>query len=134
MYKKGTVYWKVPIYTYFLYSKRLSCCKVIYTSLSGAIPFVSFLSDLMYDQNLFCFGGLSSWSGSPISMMLLMYFQYDCLSAFQKLNSQKACGPDQIPARILRDLADVIAPPLTLIFQKSLDEGNQSKFGEHLGV
>ena len=32
-YKKGTVYWKVPIYTYFLYSKRLSCCKVIYTSL-----------------------------------------------------------------------------------------------------
>ena len=42
----------------------------------------------------------------------------------QKLNPQKACGPDQIPARILRDLADVIAPPLTLIFQKSLDEGN----------
>jgi hypothetical protein len=30
----------------------------------------------------------------------------------------------QIPARILRDLADVIAPLLTLIFQKSLDEGN----------
>jgi hypothetical protein len=28
----------------------------------------------------------------------------------QKLNPQKACGPDQIPARILRDLADVIAP------------------------
>ena len=42
----------------------------------------------------------------------------------QKLNPQKACGPDQIPAKILRDLADVIAPPLTLIFQKSLDEGN----------
>jgi hypothetical protein len=42
----------------------------------------------------------------------------------QKLNPQKACGSDQIPARILRDLADVIAPPLTLIFQKSLDEGN----------
>jgi hypothetical protein len=38
----------------------------------------------------------------------------------RKLNPQKACGPDQIPARILRDLADVIAPPLTLIFQKSL--------------
>ena len=28
----------------------------------------------------------------------------------QKLNPEKACGPDQIPARILRDLADVIAP------------------------
>jgi hypothetical protein len=24
----------------------------------------------------------------------------------QKLTPQKACGPDQIPARILRDLAD----------------------------
>ena len=34
------------------------------------------------------------------------------------------CDIDQIPARILRDLADVIAPLLTLIFQKSLDEGN----------
>jgi hypothetical protein len=32
---------------------------------------------------------------------------------FQKLNPQKACGPDQIPARILRDLADVIAVPLS---------------------
>jgi hypothetical protein len=84
-------------------------------------------------------------SSPNLTNMLLMYFQYDCLSAFcrcafvslylfksilsfvkllQKLNPQKACGPDQIPARILRDLADVIAPPLTLIFQKSLDEGN----------
>jgi hypothetical protein len=63
----------------------------------------------MYDQNLFCFGGLSI---EGVQKLL------------QKLNPQKACGPDQIPARILRDLADVIAPPLTLIFQKSLDEGN----------
>jgi hypothetical protein len=36
-----------------------SACNIP-TSLSGAMPFVSFLSDLMYDQNLFCFGGLSS--------------------------------------------------------------------------
>jgi hypothetical protein len=50
----------------------------------------------------------------------------------QKLNPQKACGPDQIPARIRRDLADVIAPPLTLIFQKSLDEGNIPNDIRHL--
>ena len=50
-----------------------SACNIP-ASLSGAIPFVSFPSDLMYDQNLFCFGDLSSWSGSPISMMLMMYF------------------------------------------------------------
>jgi hypothetical protein len=31
-----------------------SACNIP-ASLSGAIPFVSFLSDLMYDQNLFCF-------------------------------------------------------------------------------
>jgi hypothetical protein len=32
----------------------------------------------------------------------------------QKLNPQKACGPDQIPARILRDVVDVLPVRLSL--------------------
>ena len=39
----------------------------------------------------------------------------------QKLNPGKACGPDLLPARVLKELASEISPLLTTIFQKSLD-------------
>ena len=40
-----------------------------------------------------------------------------------KLNDHKAAGPDAVPPRLLRQLADIIAPALTRIFQISLDKG-----------
>ena len=40
-----------------------------------------------------------------------------------KINPQKACGPDMISARILKDLAVELAPLLTAIYQKSFDCG-----------
>ena len=39
----------------------------------------------------------------------------------RKLNPHKASGPDFIPARILKDMADEISPLLTIIFQRSFD-------------
>ena len=44
-----------------------------------------------------------------------------------KLNSSKACGPDLLPARILKELAHEIAPYLNIICQKSLDTGRVPK-------
>ena len=44
-----------------------------------------------------------------------------------KLNPAKACGPDLLPARILKELAHDIAPYLTILFQKSLDTGRVPK-------
>ena len=41
----------------------------------------------------------------------------------QKINPRKACGPDMIPARILKDLPEEVAPLLTCIFQRSFDCG-----------
>ena len=41
----------------------------------------------------------------------------------KKINPHKASGPDMILARILKDLSDVIAPVLTVIFQKTLTHG-----------
>ena len=41
----------------------------------------------------------------------------------RKVNPHKA-RPDQIPAGILHDLADELAPYLTMVFQRSLDCGN----------
>ena len=40
-----------------------------------------------------------------------------------KINLRKACGPDMISARILKDLADELASLLISIFQKSFDCG-----------
>ena len=44
-----------------------------------------------------------------------------------KLDDHKAAGPDAVPPRLLRQLADTIAPALTRIFQTSLDKGEVPK-------
>ena len=40
----------------------------------------------------------------------------------QKLKSYKACGPDQIPNRLLKEIATEIAPALLLIYQSSMKQ------------
>jgi hypothetical protein len=44
-------------------------------------------------------------------------------SLLRKINEHKACGPDNLPARILKELADEITQFLTKIFQKTIDTG-----------
>ena len=40
----------------------------------------------------------------------------------KNINPNKATGPDNLPGRVLKELHDIIAAPLSIIFQKSLDE------------
>ena len=40
-----------------------------------------------------------------------------------ELKPGKASGPDRIPNRVLKELADELAPPLTALFNQSLDTG-----------
>ena len=42
----------------------------------------------------------------------------------QNLNPYKACGPDGIRPRVLKELAREIAPPLTALFKSSLSSGS----------
>ncbi|KAK3085883.1 hypothetical protein FSP39_009995 [Pinctada imbricata] len=42
----------------------------------------------------------------------------------KKLDPSKACGPDEIRTRILKELAHEISPILCIIYQKSLDTGD----------
>ena len=45
------------------------------------------------------------------------------LLALQRVKTNKATGPDNIPAWVLKDHANILAAPLTAIFNSSLREG-----------
>jgi hypothetical protein len=45
----------------------------------------------------------------------------------KELKPNKAQGPDNIPARILKEMASKIAPILAIIFQKSINSGTPLK-------
>ena len=45
------------------------------------------------------------------------------LKQLQKLNVNKASGPDMIPARLLKEVSNEIAPLLCIIYQKCLETG-----------
>ena len=42
----------------------------------------------------------------------------------RNLNASKACGPDGIPSKILKNCANTLASPLTCIYNHSLETGN----------
>ena len=48
---------------------------------------------------------------------------YQLLSNIHRIQQRKASGPDNLPARILKEVAYEISPALSLIFQASLDQG-----------
>ena len=45
------------------------------------------------------------------------------LLALQRVKNNKATGPDNIPAWVLKDQANILAAPLTAIFNSSLRQG-----------
>ena len=48
----------------------------------------------------------------------------------QKLKPFKACGPDQIPNRILKEVAEEIAPALLLLYQSSFRQSKLPNYNE----
>ena len=45
------------------------------------------------------------------------------IQLLKNLDQYKAEGPDEIPARFLKEMADQIAPVLVLIYQATLNQG-----------
>ena len=63
-------------------------------------------------------------SGAPHPSMPEINITVEGVSKLlRNLNPRKASGPDQVPARLLKELADEIAPLLTIIFEKFLAYG-----------
>ena len=61
----------------------------------------------------------------PITPLLNVPISVDGVKKLlSTLDSSKSCGPDNIPARILKYCCDEIAPVLTVIFTQSLNLGN----------
>ena len=57
------------------------------------------------------------------SMDKLVITEADVLKLLKNLNPGKAPGPDNTSPRVLKELCEVIANPLTRIFRKSLSTG-----------
>ena len=49
--------------------------------------------------------------------------QQDVIDVLSNLNVTKACGPDLISPRLLKEGASVISKPLTMIFNRPLQQG-----------
>ena len=56
------------------------------------------------------------------------------LKLLQNLSPRKACGPDNISPQVIKELVDIIADPLTCIFQKSLNEQQVPKGWRHATI
>ena len=46
------------------------------------------------------------------------------LDALKKINVSKSCGPDNLHPRLLLEMADIIALPVTILFNATLKDGN----------
>ena len=73
----------------------------------------------------------SLWQGLSDSIINLWYQSMQEIDITEEgvhkllrnLNPRKASGPDQVPARLLKELADELAPLLTIVFKKCLKYG-----------
>ena len=59
---------------------------------------------------------------------------YGILKLVSNINPHKACRPDNINGRVLKELKEHVAPILTLIFNKSLQTGETPKDWKHANI
>ena len=61
---------------------------------------------------------------TPFSINTIQVTSNDVIRVINGLDSSKACGPDQLPTKILKMSAAYIAEPLAKIFNKSISSGH----------
>ncbi|XP_072046454.1 uncharacterized protein [Amphiura filiformis] len=58
------------------------------------------------------------------SISPLVIHQQGVLKQMQQLNPAKASGPDEVPPKLLKSVAEELAPALTVLYQQSIDTGD----------
>ena len=56
-----------------------------------------------------------------------MFTEPGVLKLLKELKENKASGPDEIPGKILKHMAEELRPAITAIFQLSFDQGSPPK-------
>lgn len=56
----------------------------------------------------------------------ITFFVHGIQKVLESIRPAKACGPDQIPARVLKESASQLAPILASLFQQSFEDGTIS--------
>ena len=64
-----------------------------------------------------------SKSRSQSEILDVLISEEDVYEGLCKIDTSKACGPDEVPGRLLREGAPWLAGPLTKLFQLSLSQG-----------
>jgi hypothetical protein len=69
----------------------------------------------------------------PVGSKLTSFdLQEEVLKRLIAVNPNKSCGPDGFHPRLLKELATVLAGPLTSFFRKTLNEGSCRRTGKKL--
>ena len=66
---------------------------------------------------------LPKMESAPYPGLTDLFIKTGAAKLLRNLNPAKACGPDNIPSRILRECADTIALALSCIFSRSVQTG-----------
>ena len=71
---------------------------------------------------------------TPVEMIAPNITQNQVIKKINELKADKAFGPAEIHPKLLKELVDIVSRPLTIIFNKSLEEGMVPSDWKHASV
>ena len=97
-------------------------CKIISDDLEKANEFSNYFAEIYSIESNDSFSGLGEINLGG-SMPMIQFSVHDVLQKLNKLNICKSPGPDTLHPKILFELRNVIAHPLTMLYKKSIRSG-----------
>ena len=99
---------------------------VLSSARDKARAFSEYFSTFFVQENMSNMSELSedlSKSRSQSEILDVLISEEDVYESLCKIDTSKACGPDEVPGRLLREGAPWLVGPLTKLFQLSLSQG-----------
>ena len=102
------------------------------TTITDPIAKANVLAD--YFSSVFIQEDIISYTPIWIVIVCLIFHLEGVIHLLCNIQAHKASGPDNLPAHFLKEMANKIAPVLTIIFQASLDQGSLSAIWKTVAV